>query len=80
LGLIVRTGRSFEQTIGDEIDGFSHAYGGVFGGIVVVFDPEGELPVEGIEGGEVELADKELVPDGTEETLNLSSGCAVANG
>jgi hypothetical protein len=35
----------------------------VRGGVVVVFDPVGELAVEGLERREVELADEELVAD-----------------
>jgi hypothetical protein len=40
----------------------------------------GELAVEGFEGGEVELAEEELVADAAEETFDLSLGGGVADG
>ena len=50
------------------------------GGVVVVFDPVGELAVEGFERGEVELADEELIADAAEEAFDLSLGGGVADG
>jgi hypothetical protein len=52
----------------------------VDGGVVVVFDPVGELAVEGVEGGEVELLEQEAVADAAEEALDLALGGAVAHG
>ena len=49
-------------------------------GVVVVFDPVGELAVEGFEGGEVELLDEELVADAAEEAFDFSLGGGVADG
>ena len=63
----------------EAIDGF-HADGVVLGGVVVAFDPLGELAVEVFEGGEVELLDEELVADAAEEAFDLSLGGSVADG
>ena len=57
-----------------------HADGVVRHGVVVVFDPVGELAVEGFEGGKVELFDEELVADAAEEALDFSLGGGVADG
>ena len=57
-----------------------HAEGVVFGGVVLLFDPVGELAVEGFERGEVELADEELVADAAEEALDLALGGGVPDG
>ena len=50
------------------------------GGVVVVFDPVGELAVEGFERGEVELLDEELVADAAEEAFDFALGGGVADG
>ena len=49
-------------------------------GVVVVFDPVGELAVEGFEGGEVEVLDEELIADAAEEAFDLALGGGVADG
>ena len=49
-------------------------------GIVVVFDPVGELAVEGFEGGEVEFLDEELIADAAEKAFDLALGGGVADG
>ena len=46
----------------EAVDGL-HADGVVGRGVVLVLDPVGELTVEGVERGEVELFDEELVAD-----------------
>ena len=57
-----------------------HADGIVRHGVVVVFDPIGELAVESFERGEVELFDEELVADAAKKALDFSFGGGVANG
>ncbi len=49
-------------------------------GVVVVLDPEAELAVECFQGGEVELADEELVADAAEEAFDFALGGGVADG
>jgi hypothetical protein len=49
-------------------------------GVVVAFDPVGELAVEGFEGGEVELVDEELIADAAEEAFDLALGRGIADG
>ena len=67
------------QVDAEAVDGL-HADGVVWAGVVVVFDPVGELAVEGFERGEVELADEELIADASEEAFDLSLGGGVADG
>ncbi len=57
-----------------------HADGVVRHGVVVAFDPAGELAVEGFERGEVELFDEELVADAAEEAFDFALGGGVADG
>jgi hypothetical protein len=77
---LVRRQESYAFEVESEaVDGF-HADGGVLGCVVVVFDPLGELPVKGVQGGQVELSDKKFIAYGTEEPFDLSFGCAVAYG
>src|SRR5271155_5506865 len=54
------------QVDAEAVDGL-HADGIVWQGIVIAFDPVGELAVEGIERGKVELADEELIADTAKE-------------
>ncbi len=49
-------------------------------GVVVAFDPVGELAVEGFEGGEVELSDEELIADAAEKAFDFALGGSVADG
>ena len=67
------------QVDAEAVDGL-HADGVVRHGVVVVFDPVGELAVEGFEGGEVELFDEELVADAAEEAFDFALGGGVADG
>jgi hypothetical protein len=60
------------------IDGF-HAEGVVKRGVVLIFDPEGELPIEQFERRQVELACQELVADSAEESFDLPLGGGVAH-
>ena len=80
---VVVFGRRQEVDAGEvdaeAVDGL-HAEGVVRQGVVVVFDPEGELPIESFEGGEVELADQELVADTAEEAFDFALGGGVADG
>ncbi len=48
-------------------------------GVVVVFDPVGELAVEGFERGEVELLDQELIADAAEKSFDFSFRRGIAN-
>ena len=67
------------QVDAEAVDRF-HAEGVVKRGVVVVFDPVGELAVEGFEGGEIEVADQELVADAAEKAFDFSLGGGIANG
>ena len=67
------------QVDAEAVDGL-HAEGVVRQGVVVVFDPVGELAVEGFQRGEVELADEELVADAAEKSFDLPLGGGVADG
>ena len=67
------------QVDAEAVDGF-HADGVVFGGVVVVFDPVGELAVEGFERREIELANEELIADPAKEAFDFSLGGSIANG
>ena len=67
------------QVDAEAVDGL-HADGVVRGGVVVVFDPVGELAVEGFEGGEVELADEELIAAAAEESFDFALGGGIADG
>ena len=67
------------QVDAEAVDGL-HADGVVRHGVVVVFDPVGELAVEGFERGEVELSDEELVADAAEEAFDFALGGGVADG
>ena len=57
-----------------------HADGVVRHGVVVVFDPVGELAVEGFERGEVEVLDEELIADAAEKAFDFALGGGVADG
>ena len=48
--------------------------------VVVVFDPVGELAVEGFERERSSCCDEELVADAAEEAFDLSLGGGVADG
>jgi hypothetical protein len=63
----------------EAVDGFE-ADGVVGGGVVVLFDPVGELAIEGVEGGQVEVFDEELIADAAEEAFDFSLGGGIANG
>ncbi len=66
------------QVDAEAVDGF-HAEGVVGHGVVVVFDPVGELAVEGFERGEVELLDQELIADAAEKSFDFSFRRGIAN-
>jgi len=57
------------QVDAESVDGFE-SDGIVGGGVVLLFDPVGELAVEGFEGGEVEGADEELIADAAEKAFD----------
>ena len=67
------------QVDAEAVDGL-HADGVVRHGVVVVFDPVGELAVEGFERGEVELLHQELIADPAKEAFDLALGGGVADG
>ena len=56
-----------------------HADGVVRHGVVLSFDPVGELAVERIERREVEAEDKELIADTAEEAFDLPLGRGIAD-
>src|ERR1022692_4461408 len=63
----------------EAVDGF-HADGVVFGGVVVVFNPVGELTVEDFERRDIELANEELIAYAAEEAFDFSLGGGIADG
>ena len=67
------------QVESEAVDGFE-ACGGMDNGVVLVFEPEGELAVEGLKAGEIELTGKELLTEAAEETFDFALGGAVADG
>ncbi len=66
------------QVDAEAVDGL-HADGVVRRGVVVVFHPLGELAIEGLERGEVELANEELIAHPAEEAFDFSLGGGVAD-
>ena len=79
---VVGFGRRQEADAGqvdaEAVDGL-HAQAVVLGGVVVAFDPVGELAVESFEGGKIELADEELVADAAEKAFDLALGGSVSD-
>ena len=66
------------QIDAEAVDGF-HAEGVVRGGVVVAFDPVGELAIEYFERGEVELFDEELIANSAEEAFDFPLGGGVSD-
>src|SRR5262249_48236585 len=81
--LVVVFGRRQEADAGEvdaeAVDGL-HAESVVCGGVVVVFDPVGELAVERIERGKVELLNEELIADPAKKPLDFTLRGGIANG
>ena len=64
----------------ESVDGF-HAEGGMFAGVIGVFDPAGKFVVELPDAVEMaEVAHEELVAHGAEEAFDLAFGGTVSNG
>lgn len=63
----------------EAVDWF-HSQGGMNGGVVVVFDPVGELRVERLDRTEVEVADQELVADTAKEAFDFAFRGGVPDG
>ena len=49
------------------------------GGVVILLDPLGELFIELLDRGEIEIANEELIANSTKETLDLPLGRRIAD-
>lgn len=57
-----------------------HAQRRMHGGVVVVFDPMGKLPVEFVDRGQIELAYQDLIADSAKEAFDFPLGGGVSDG